>query len=85
MDDGSPDWTLGLSSTDRVAALEQIREELENFLNDDGDMRDLYLTRKLNIRQRKLADEAEAAAEEEGPEMVASQRQRMQGQWGRDD
>ena len=24
-----PDWSLGLSSTDRVAALEQIREELD--------------------------------------------------------
>jgi len=50
---------------------EQIREELENFLNDDGDMRDLYLTRKLNIRQRKLADEAEAAAEEEEEALAA--------------
>ena len=50
---------------------EQIREELENFLNDDGDMRDLYLTRKLNIRQRKLADEAEAAAEEEAEALAA--------------
>ena len=58
---------------------EQIREEMENFLNDDGDMRDLYLTRKLDIRQRKSQEEVEAAAAREAEVEAAAEESNISG------
>ncbi len=39
--DGTPEWSLGLSSTDRVAALEQIREELDFDTLFDEDVQEV--------------------------------------------
>ena len=39
--DGMPDWSLGLSSSDRVAALEQIREELDFDTLFDEDVQEV--------------------------------------------
>jgi hypothetical protein len=39
--DGTSDWSLGLSSTDRVAALEQIREELDFDTLFDEDVQEV--------------------------------------------